>query len=123
MGYDAELATQAVLENKAWYTEQLKNLFVEMDAEKRGEITFVDFMSHVGDEKVQAYLELLELDTTDVWTLFKLMDNHNDEVVDADDFVASCLKLKRGTVDVEECGSDNIVGVTTASAVLSHDAD
>merc|ERR1712217_813783 len=57
-------------------------------------ITFVDFLRHVDDENVQAFLELLELDTTDVWTLFKLMDNHNDEVVDADDFVSSCLRLK-----------------------------
>merc|ERR1712217_145348 len=92
--YDADLATQAVLTNKEWYTEQLKKLFVEMDADKGGTITFMEFQSHAEDAQVKAYLELLELDGTDVWTLFKLMDQYKDEVVEADEFIASCLRLK-----------------------------
>ena len=39
-------------------------------------------------------LLLLELDTSDAWTLFKLMDTSGNGDLDASEFVEGCMRLK-----------------------------
>jgi len=60
------------------------------------------------DERVVAYLSAFGLDITEVQTLFLLLDRDQKGVIDIDDFLLGCMRLKGGakTLDVAKMQYD-----------------
>jgi len=92
--HDQDLVTQSILAQKKMYVKQIAAIFAEIDVDGSGTITIHEFRKHLQDESVQAIFDSLGLDASDVWTLFKLLDIDNDTVIELDEFVAGCLRLK-----------------------------
>jgi len=92
--HDQDLATQSMLANKERYVHRLRQLFREFDKDGTGNITILDFLRHLKDEKVKAYFDALELDASDAWAMFKLMDSDMGNTIDVEEFVEGCMKLR-----------------------------
>jgi len=92
--HDQDMVVQQQLSNRNMYVRKLKKLFKDIDADESQYITYTEFEHHLKDEKVQAYFASLELDTSDAWELFKLLDQNETHVIDVEEFVLGCLRLK-----------------------------
>merc|ERR1711972_475313 len=68
-----------------------------------------EFEEHLQDEAVEAYFASLELETTDAWTLFKLLDDDESHAIDAEEFVMGFLRLKGSAraIDVARLSHEN----------------
>jgi len=91
---DADLVTQHMLQQREMFVKRLETLFSEIDVDHSGTITLSEFQRHLTDARVQAYFEALELDSSNVWTLFKLMDEDQGNRIDMHEFVTGALKLR-----------------------------
>lgn len=96
--HDRDLMIQQLLHDKALYTSKIKTqfqaMFDAMDRAGHGEITLTQFQHHIMDDTVQAYFALLELDSSDAYTLFKLLEEDTPNQIDADHFVDGCMRLR-----------------------------
>jgi len=96
--YDREMVIKQLIDSKQTYVHKTRDLFAamfrEIDSDASGNISMQEFEEHLSDKTVQAFFALLELDTSDAWTLFKLMDADGSGVLDANEFVRGCLQLK-----------------------------
>eukprot|EP00747_Dinoflagellata_sp_TGD_P220525 gnl/TRDRNA2_/TRDRNA2_92494_c0_seq1.p1 gnl/TRDRNA2_/TRDRNA2_92494_c0~~gnl/TRDRNA2_/TRDRNA2_92494_c0_seq1.p1 ORF type:complete len:703 (-),score=113.70 gnl/TRDRNA2_/TRDRNA2_92494_c0_seq1:204-2312(-) len=91
---DADMAVQNFMENKKQYVEHLRTLFVNMDNDGNGIISFEEFEHHLGDAEVQACFAALELETADAVKLFHLLDEESTGRVSFEAFVDGCMRLK-----------------------------
>merc|ERR1740123_957760 len=94
--HDQDMLIQEQLKNKSKYISRIRLLFDSIDEDGSGNITMRELEAHMNDKEMQAYFEALELDTSDAWTLFKLLDSGDAQVIDCEDFVMGCLRLKGG---------------------------
>jgi len=92
--HDLEITIQSHITNKKMHVDRIKKLFKEIDSDQSGHITIKEFERHLGSESVQAYFATLELDPSDAWTLFKLLDWDSSHAIDIDEFVLGCMRLK-----------------------------
>jgi len=86
------IAEQLMVKDR--YIEQFEKLFANLDSLKYGLITLEDLEVVLRDRKMNAWLNVLELNVTDAWTLFKLLDTNEKNVIGVNDFVEGCLRLK-----------------------------
>jgi Ca2+-binding EF-hand superfamily protein len=107
--HDAEMAIQNQIQNKQFFIDRVTRLFKDMDKRDSGQITLQEFEDHLESEHVQAYFATLELNTADAWTLFKLIDSDETDVIDIEEFVMGCLRLKGSarSIDVAKLMSDS----------------
>eukprot|EP00929_Paragymnodinium_shiwhaense_P014095 TRINITY_DN121986_c0_g1_i1.p1 TRINITY_DN121986_c0_g1~~TRINITY_DN121986_c0_g1_i1.p1 ORF type:complete len:988 (+),score=247.48 TRINITY_DN121986_c0_g1_i1:172-3135(+) len=93
--HDQEAMVQAFVQNRKLYSTRFEKIFKDMDADNSGFITKEEFANHIGNPKVQAYFETLEIDPRDAIHLFQLIDaDATDKGIDIEDFVMGCLRLK-----------------------------
>merc|ERR1712176_417626 len=76
--------------------ENLKKLFATIDEDDSGTINISEFEKLVSDEMTRAYFRALELDTSDAWTLFRLIDADGGGNIDIDEFIRGCEQLRGG---------------------------
>lgn len=82
------------LANKTYYIRKLKMLFESLIEDIEDGITLRSFEETMNDEHVVAYFHALDIKIFDAWTLFKLLDEDNDNIIDLDMFIEGCLHLK-----------------------------
>lgn len=106
---DNDLVIHNMILNKQWYIQQIKDLFEKIDARKSGCITAKEFESKLYNEEVQAYFSSLDMDISDAWTLFRLLDLDDNHDVDVDEFITGCMRLRgpAKAVDIAKMMSDN----------------
>jgi len=96
-----EVIASAMIKNKQTYIENLKNVFYSMDEDGSGLITLTEFENILKDEMMNAHLAALEIDCSDAWTLFKLIDSDKSGVIEIDEFVHGCEQLKGSAKGVD----------------------
>merc|ERR1712228_52043 len=74
--------------------DRLLCLFNKFDSTHDGAISLKEFEEHLQDEHMQAFLQTCEIDNTDAWTFFKLLDTDGGGCVDCQKFVEGCIRLK-----------------------------
>jgi len=92
--HDQELVTQAMLQNKEGYVKKVTQMFDIIDKDNSGTITIQELKTHLEDERLRTHFESMELDTSDAWTLFKLLDADEGNLVDMDEFITGFMRLK-----------------------------
>eukprot|EP00747_Dinoflagellata_sp_TGD_P192749 gnl/TRDRNA2_/TRDRNA2_58023_c0_seq1.p2 gnl/TRDRNA2_/TRDRNA2_58023_c0~~gnl/TRDRNA2_/TRDRNA2_58023_c0_seq1.p2 ORF type:complete len:218 (-),score=47.40 gnl/TRDRNA2_/TRDRNA2_58023_c0_seq1:195-848(-) len=90
-----------MMSNKEAYVQRLQDVFRRIDEHHSGDITIEELHKHLCDEHIQAYLSTLELDSADAWTLFKLLDTDETNVISIEDFVEGCMKLKGAAKSID----------------------
>eukprot|EP00415_Alexandrium_ostenfeldii_P000337 UN0337 len=99
--HDQEIVVQSHLNMKEKYISQLRGIFKHLDSDCSGCITLQDFEDHLGDADLRAYLSALSLTTDEAWSLFKLLDVHGTSLIDLDEFVSGCLRLRGNARSVD----------------------
>merc|ERR1719343_339767 len=89
------------MENKGEFVNLMQQVFNELDTNSSGSLTLDEFEKHIEDDKIMAYLRTLEIDVSQVKTLFTLLDVDNTGEVDVDEFVGGCLRLRGGATSMD----------------------
>lgn len=74
--------------------EHFKQLFSLIDSDSSGKITIGEMEHHLQNPAVRAYFQSLDIDASDTWTLFMLLDEDGTHEIDIHEFVIGCLRLK-----------------------------
>jgi len=98
---DRDLIVQEEMENKGEFVNLMQQVFNELDTNSSGALSFEEFEKHIEDDKILAYLRTLEIDVSQVRTLFTLLDVDNTGEVDIDEFVGGCLRLRGGATSMD----------------------
>ena len=91
---------QSVAATKQQQVEMFMSVFegIQEDRRQAGldgtNITFAEFEELFNMPRIRTFFQSLELDTSDAWTLFKLMDTSGNGDLDASEFVEGCMRLK-----------------------------
>lgn len=83
-----------VREQRALYTNHIRDIFEILDKSKDGFVTMREFEHVMQDPKMCDFFVFLGLQVSDAWTLFRLLDHGGTEVVNAEDFIEGCLRLR-----------------------------
>jgi len=75
-------------------TEEVRRIFKDADKDGSGIITLEEFRRHLDDPWVKAYFSGLQMDPSDAYSLFTLMDTDGSNGVSIDEFVDGCMKMK-----------------------------
>jgi hypothetical protein len=92
--FDQDHMITQQLKEKDNYMANLTLLYHDLDSSRAGAITLADFEEHLGGEKLQAFLQSLDINTSDAWTFFKLLDVDGGGTLGLDEFVDGCMRLK-----------------------------
>merc|ERR1712217_429627 len=98
---DRDLVVQEELEHKGDFVALMQQVFNEIDTNNSGSLTLEEFEKHIEDDKILAYLRTLEIDVSQVRTLFTLLDVDNTGEVAIDEFVGGCLRLRGGATSMD----------------------
>jgi len=102
MDSSAALArTQMLLEAK--YVKQLQAVFLETNTSSSGTLSWETFQRQMGDERIRAYLASLELDLSELRSVFSIMDHGGKGSLTIDEFVWGCMRLKGTAKSVDLC--------------------
>lgn len=83
-----------LLANKEMYVTKLKSLFASLTEDAENRITLDTFEKSINNERIQAYFHSLDIKISDAWTLFRLLDEHNENAIDMTKFIEGCLQLR-----------------------------
>merc|ERR1719247_1090860 len=61
---------------------------------QQGVLSWDEFQEHMKDPAMTLYFKSVDLDAGEAMSLFKLMDTDDDGLVEAEEFVLGCLRLK-----------------------------
>lgn len=86
---------------KETYLNDLHELFREWDQDFDGDLTLAEFSRYLGEAKVVAWLEALDVHVSDPWTLFKLIDVDGRGWINLDSFVEGMIKLKGSAKSIQ----------------------
>jgi len=90
---DKDANVKAELARVKDYWRNIKRFFAEADHDRSGRLTWDEFEAYLGNDKVKAYFQTLELDVSEAHVLFKLLAG-DDEEVSIDEFCDGCMRLK-----------------------------
>eukprot|EP00440_Ansanella_granifera_P064195 gb/GFBE01069596.1/.p1 GENE.gb/GFBE01069596.1/~~gb/GFBE01069596.1/.p1 ORF type:complete len:414 (+),score=91.21 gb/GFBE01069596.1/:1-1242(+) len=91
---DQTMLVHQTLNDKEHNVELVRNLFQNIDRDEAGTVTILEFERSMNDPAILALFESLGLKFDVAWTLFKLLDVDGRGVIDIEDFVDGCLRLK-----------------------------
>merc|ERR1711920_1002730 len=91
---DKDLAAMQHLSQMEFYMDFMRTLFDDMDINQSGVITINDLEASLHDERMHATFGVLELEVSDAWTLFKILDRDATGVISMDEFIKGCLQLR-----------------------------
>uniref|UniRef100_A0A7S0FZ66 EF-hand domain-containing protein n=1 Tax=Pyrodinium bahamense TaxID=73915 RepID=A0A7S0FZ66_9DINO len=98
---DPEVLVQSLVESKKEYMQKVENLFKDLDTKDPGSITLAELETCLSDETLNACFAALGIDTDDAWQLFKLLDTNKAHVVDIEEFVWGCTRLRGSATAVD----------------------
>merc|ERR1711988_1160796 len=97
---DHEVLLNNKIQSEKMMQERLQDLFVELDEMNQSEesppgvFTFEELVSSVHIPRFQAKFAVLGIEPEDAFSLFKLLDKSGDGIIDGDEFVSGCLRLR-----------------------------
>mmetsp|Transcript_78570 Transcript_78570/g.254018 ORF Transcript_78570/g.254018 Transcript_78570/m.254018 type:complete len:682 (+) Transcript_78570:127-2172(+) len=91
---DRDSVVQEELRVKELYLKAAHEIFLDLDKDGSNELTIEEFKHAVKDKNIIAYFNALELDFTDVMTLFVLLDRDQSGAIPLEEFLRGCMRLK-----------------------------
>lgn len=93
-GVFVESAIQTANEDKKKVLlDQMRQIFVDADADQSGSITWEEFQDQLENPQLQSFLRAVDLDTQEAENLFHLLDVHGNKEIDSDDFVHGAMRI------------------------------
>jgi len=90
-----DLLVDAWMKDMEMFKYHLKRIFNEIDMDGGGTISFMEMRISLAEgSELPAYLESLGISSSDVWVLFRLLDEDRDGVIDIEEFCDGIMRLK-----------------------------
>lgn len=95
---DPDVLAKQLTKDKGQFLKYATQFFKAVDKGSTGFMTLTELEEVlVEDSRLTALLELMQIDVSDVWTFFKLLDQDGSYTIELDEFLEGCCRL-RGTV-------------------------
>eukprot|EP00929_Paragymnodinium_shiwhaense_P033695 TRINITY_DN18455_c0_g1_i4.p1 TRINITY_DN18455_c0_g1~~TRINITY_DN18455_c0_g1_i4.p1 ORF type:complete len:995 (+),score=282.94 TRINITY_DN18455_c0_g1_i4:87-3071(+) len=91
---DQEHIVQEEMAKNEDYSRSIRDFFESADKDGSGNLSWDEFEKHLGDKRVKAYFNSLQLDVAQARALFLLLDVEETDQVDIEQFVHGCMRLK-----------------------------
>jgi len=91
----------ANLDKEQHLVQQLRQLFVTVDEDESGMISWEEFEHRLDDDDMAKYFKALELDVCEAKGLFTLLDVDNLGEILIEEFVSGCLRLRGGAKAID----------------------
>lgn len=119
---DHEMIMQNIIHNKEAHIRKVRSLFCNLDADESGYISLVELEENMHKKSVQTYFEALELDVSDAWTFFKLLDTDGGAAIEIEEFLLGCLRLRgpARALDLAKMQHDHQWLSKTLGAFMAH---
>eukprot|EP00747_Dinoflagellata_sp_TGD_P035711 gnl/TRDRNA2_/TRDRNA2_138029_c0_seq2.p1 gnl/TRDRNA2_/TRDRNA2_138029_c0~~gnl/TRDRNA2_/TRDRNA2_138029_c0_seq2.p1 ORF type:complete len:406 (+),score=51.94 gnl/TRDRNA2_/TRDRNA2_138029_c0_seq2:80-1219(+) len=91
---DHDILLMAKMKEKDKYQNQFRHFFLAADTSGDGYITRDELAVMMQNERVEAWLELMEVEAHEVEGLIRLLDDNEDGSVSMEEFVAGAMRLK-----------------------------
>lgn len=91
---DKDVAIAHQLKQKSAFVRSLRKCFRDLDGDRSNVITFEEFEKALECERMTSLMDSLEIDTSDIWGLFRLIDTDGNGVIDLEELVDGCLRYK-----------------------------
>lgn len=103
---DQDLMVQSMLAAKQRQADMIRKFFdtLELAESKDGapaQLSLYDFENRFQEPEVLSFFQYLDINTTDAWTLFKLLSPDGKGTLNVDEFVEGCLRLKGAAKKVD----------------------
>merc|ERR1712110_985217 len=87
--HDKEEVISTHVQEKSKFVQELRELFgiLNTSQEEEGFITLADFEEHLKDKRMVAFYKALDIEVSDAWTLYKLLDTDRNGTVNIEQFV------------------------------------
>jgi len=90
---DSDVAVMERMRKKSQDIARLKDIFSEGDKDGSGSVDWSEFIAMIQNPRVRAWLGVLELDVTDMSTVFSLLDD-GDGRIEFEEFIAGVMKCR-----------------------------
>lgn len=91
---DKDVAIAVKLKQKETFMSSLRSFFQDIDNDGSDHITIVELEKAIQDREMQALFEAMDIETSDVWSLFALMDADSNGRIDIGELVDGCMRYK-----------------------------
>lgn len=91
---DKDVAIAARLKQRDSFMRSLRSFFGDIDDDGSDQITIVELEKAIADKEMQALFDSMDIETSDVWSLFSLMDADSNGCIDIEELVDGCMKYK-----------------------------
>mmetsp|Transcript_152366 Transcript_152366/g.486839 ORF Transcript_152366/g.486839 Transcript_152366/m.486839 type:complete len:610 (-) Transcript_152366:90-1919(-) len=102
---DRDFRIRQIFDNKQMHIshikEQFQAMFEHLDSDGSGAITAEGFKEHIDNKEGQGFFALLDIAPSDAFMLFTLLDADDSNMIDAEEFVDGCLRLKGPTKAID----------------------
>lgn len=126
-GKDHELVVTSWTESRLSLAKDFEKLFQSLDRESDGVISLQALEEVLQDAWIRDFFAALDIESSDVYTLFKLLDRGGDGVIDGHEFVEGCMKLRGGAKAIDvvatkwevKCLRQRVAELVTAVSMLA----
>eukprot|EP00927_Polykrikos_kofoidii_P027760 TRINITY_DN2431_c0_g1_i7.p1 TRINITY_DN2431_c0_g1~~TRINITY_DN2431_c0_g1_i7.p1 ORF type:complete len:624 (-),score=100.01 TRINITY_DN2431_c0_g1_i7:135-2006(-) len=98
---DSEQVLALNLADNDRYAKRLAEICDHLDPSNSGVITLDRLEVILEDQAIMSYFSMIELDLTDAWSLFRVLDTKEVGALTVDEFARGCLRLRGGARRVD----------------------
>lgn len=128
---DRDVLLDRKLRDKELVGKRLYQLFEDIDdintseESPPGKFTFDELQYVLRDDQVKARFAIVGIEPEDAWTLFKLIDTDDEKIINTDQFISGCLRLRGDAtrLDLELLGYDFQFLVRKLDGFMEHVVD
>jgi len=91
---DREAMVKVQISQMDTYTSKIRRFFIEADTDKSGTLSWEELRAHLGDRKVQAWFNSMDIDVSQAKVLYDLLDRDGSNQVTIDEFLEGCVRFK-----------------------------
>merc|ERR1712190_314625 len=93
MGFCSHAMETAEIDRKQTLIQQMCQVFLDLDDDGSGTVTWDEFEHHLGNPKMVEYLKAIDLDPHEAKKLFSLLDADDSGGITAEELISGCLRL------------------------------
>eukprot|EP00415_Alexandrium_ostenfeldii_P001208 UN1208 len=98
---EREEAVTQQMDLKSKLFARLQEIFEDLDMDSSGGLTIDEFEQSLDDERLKAYFASMDLDISEAWNLFKLLDTDGSHIIDIREFVEGCFRLRGSAKSID----------------------
>merc|ERR1711974_181401 len=92
--WDRELVLQNTMARQEAKQASIKDLFREIDHDRKGKISLQEIESALADERIRAHFDNYQIDVLQADKFFALLDSDKSGFVDETEFIKGCMRLQ-----------------------------